>query len=167
MKVVPSVPFGVRGCSVLHGRTADPEGFVALPACRGCGMTQYASAEAVKVMGNEFGMVPKDQAISNRFEINQLEKENAELTQTIRDQELLEAELVEARETISRADEALAIFERLAEEGYTAHKVSGLLRRIASWEENFAELKETLAEVDSTLREVDDLAKNGKRKVPA
>lgn len=164
MKVVLSLPFGARSCSVLHSRVTDPDGFVQAPPCRGCGLPQHISAEAVKIMGNEFGMVPKDLASADRFRMHELEAENAGLRGTIRDQELLEAELVEARETIARADEVLSTFGRLAEEGYTAHKVSGLLRRIASWEENFAELKETLAEVDNTLREVDDLAK---RKVPA
>ena len=164
MKVVPSTPFGARGCSVT-GRTADVDGFVQVNSPVD-GARLHISATAVKIMGNEFGMIPRDEAVDLRFKLHATEKENAELRQTIRDQELLESELVEARETIRESEDILAIFAALADQGYTASKAKALLSAIETFENNLGDAKETVAELDDALARIASLARGG-RKVPA
>lgn len=62
MKRVPSLPFGIPSCAVLPGRAKDPDGFIATSAVHP--MTNrkvFVSAEAVRIMGNEFGMVGREE----------------------------------------------------------------------------------------------------------
>lgn len=164
MKVVPSVPFGVRGCSVLHGRTADPDGFVALPNCRGCGMSQYASGEAVKIMGNEFGMVPKEKAVSNRFEIHQLEKDLAEAREQVAGYQALEEEYVKARETIAEYEHIRDTLTELGEQGLTTKQVKGVLDRVGRIKDDLDAYEGTVSDL---LDLVNRIAALSKEKVPA
>lgn len=167
MKVVPAVPFGAKSCLVLHQRTTDPDGFVVAPACRGCGQPQHISAEAVKIMGNEFGMASKDELIDLRFRLHQSEKELNEALETIARNEKLEQELVEARETIAEAERHLETFAALAERGYSVKQVKGLLDRFARFKEDFTEAEDTVAEFLDVVTEIAALSKDGRQKVTA
>ena len=164
MKVVPSLPFGVRGCTVLHGRTADPEGFVELPRCRGCGMSQYASAEAVKIMGNEFGMVPKDRAIESRFEINQLERDLTDAREQVAGYQALEDEFVKARETIAEYEDIRDTLSALSEQGLTTKQVRGVLDRVGRIKDDLDAYEGTVSDL---LDLVNRIAALSKEKVPA
>ena len=149
MKVVPAVPFGARGCSIT-ARPADPQGFIQVNSPVS-GDRLHISAEAVKIMGNEFGMIPREQAIDMRFRISELEKELRSARDTIARNEQLEEDLVEARETIRESDEILAVFRELAEAGYSTQKAKGLLKRIEGFKESLDEAVETIAELDDAL----------------
>jgi hypothetical protein len=160
MKVVHQVPFGARGCAVT-GRTADADGFIQQNSPTE-GHALHISAEAVRIMGHEFGMVPKDEAIQLRFELHELQRELREAQQTIRDQELLQRELAEAKETIRESEDILATFEALASQGYDSKKVKRLLKTIEQFEDNFGEIKHTLAEMDDALDRTAALTKREK-----
>lgn len=159
MKVVPSVPFGSRGCSVLHSRTTDPEGFVSVPPCRGCGMPQHISAEAVKIMAHEFGAVSRDEAIDARFRISMLEKELDEALETVARNEKLEEELVEARRTIAEGDDIRATLAALGEQGLSPRQIKGALDRLARLKADLGGAEDVLVETLETANRIADLSK--------
>ena len=86
MKRIASLPFGVPGCAVLSGRAKDPDGFIETAGRHPFSDRRvYVSAEAVKIMGNEFGLVERDEHTALREElrvaldrIDELELELAE-----------------------------------------------------------------------------------------
>lgn len=163
MKVVPTVPFGAKGCNVT-GRHADRDGFVQVNSPVD-GARLHVSAEAVKIMGHEFGMVPKEEAIDLRFRLHQSEKDRDEALDRIADIERLESDLLEAHETLRERDEILAVFAELAEQGYTASRARQMLEAIERFENELGEAKHTIHETDELLARIDALA--NRRKVPA
>lgn len=87
MKRVPSLPFGATGCAVLAGRTKDEGGFIETAATHPLTDRRvYVSAEAVKIMANEFGYIARD-------EHAEMKDENLRLHLRVRE---LEDELAEA-----------------------------------------------------------------------
>ena len=109
MKRIDSLPFGARGCAVLGNVTRDPEGFIAVPSPPPVNQKRlFISAQAVKIMAHEFGMVTKEDALEFRFRIQELEKQL----------ELAEDEAAEA--TL-----VLESFDALGKKGITAKRVGG------------------------------------------
>ena len=168
MRVVTQLPFGVRGCSILPQRKTDPEGFVVITTPPQPSPNQYVSAEAVRVMGNEFGMVPQERASELRFENHELKRELNEAREELERNSRLESDLAEARETIRESEEILATFKALFDEGYDVQKIKGLQKRITAFEENFGEVRDTVSEIGDALSRVHALLGKGmKEKVPA
>jgi hypothetical protein len=163
MKVVQSVPFGVKGCAVT-GRSGDREGFIETTS-KATGDRLHISAEAVKIMGHEFGMLPKDEALANRSRIFELEQALTEANDTIARNERLEIELVEARETLAEAEKTLAVFAELGEQGYTAETAKELQADLESIQGRLADAQQTIAKLDDALERADALA--NRRKVLA
>jgi hypothetical protein len=81
MRRVQGLPFGVPGCAVFRSRREDPDGFIDTGQ-QIAGLPLYVSAEAVRVMGGEVGLVPREQvaeakaeALTLRHRVTQLEDE--------------------------------------------------------------------------------------------
>jgi hypothetical protein len=163
MKVVPTVPFGVKGCSIT-GRSHDREGFIEAIS-KTDGQRLYVGSEAVKIMGNEFGLVSKEEALESRARIFDLEQKLTDALDTIARNERLEVELVEARETLAEAEQTLAVFAELGEQGYTAETAQELQADLDSIQERLAGAQQTIAKLDDALAKADALA--NRRKVPA
>lgn len=91
MKRVPSLPFGVPGCSVLPGRAKDPDGFIATAAKHPfTDRRVYVSAEAVRIMAAEYGMASREDVFALREELAEANHRIEQL-----EQELAEADLVQ------------------------------------------------------------------------
>jgi hypothetical protein len=163
MKVVPTVPFGVKGCNVT-GRSHDREGFIQVNSPVD-GARLHIGSEAVKIMGNEFGMLPKDEALEMRARIFDLEQSLTAANDTIARNERLEVELVEARETLAEAEETVTVFAELGQQGYSAETAKILQADLDAILERLGDAQQTIAKLDDALAKADALA--NRRKVPA
>jgi hypothetical protein len=164
MKVVQSVPFGARGCAVT-GRSADREGFIETTS-KATGDRLHISAEAVKIMGDEFGMISRDDAIALRFDLHEAQKNLREAEDKIADMERLESDLVDARETIAERDDILATIDALGEQGLTVKQIKGVLDRFARLKEDLLGAEGTVEDLLDTVTKIAAL-KDGRKKVLA